>query len=100
MQNSKSTSRVALQGDVAKDKSGPFAVFTGFVCVTNDGRKSSWTLLPDNQDAQDKRAMQYHLTPRSIKVDAPTLLEISKSECPNIWVRSATTHMAKRMAEH
>ena len=38
-------------------------------------------------DAQDKQAMQYQLTPRFKMEDAPTLLKISKSECPDPWIR-------------
>ena len=49
--------------------------------------QKSWTLLQDYQDAQDKQQMQYQLIPRSKMKDAPTLLKIPKSECPDIWIR-------------
>ena len=32
--------------------------------------------------------------------DAPTVLKIPKSECPDIWIRLFTTHMAKIMGKH
>ena len=49
--------------------------------------QKSWTLFQDYRDAQDKQQPHYPLVPRWKMEDAPTLLKIPKSECPDIWIR-------------
>ena len=55
--------RVVLRGDIVKDDSGSSAVFrAGFVCITNDGRKSNGCHVQGYQIAQDKETAQFQLT--------------------------------------
>ena len=69
--------RVVIRGDIAKDDSGSYAVFS-----------EQGSLLQDYQDTQDKQQMQYQLTYTQVKMEnAPKLLKIPKSECPDIWIR-------------
>ena len=41
----------------------------------------------DVKIAQDKQHTQYQLTPQVKMEDAPMLLEIPQSECPDVWIR-------------
>ena len=76
--------RVVLRGDVAKDDSSSTAVFT----EQGSPRPQKFrSLLPDSLDAQDKQAPQYQRTPKVKMEDAPTLLKLCKSECPDTWKR-------------
>ena len=57
--------RIVLRGDIVKDDSGSYAVFT------EQGSSASQTtaenvmdINPDCQDAHDKQQTQYQLTPR------------------------------------
>ena len=80
--------RLVLRGDIVKDDSGACAVFT-----EQESSASQMTaakvmdIFPDFLDVQVKQLMQYPLKLRSKMEDAPTLLEIPKSECPDIWIR-------------
>ena len=58
--------RVVLRGDVVKDDSGSFAVFTeqGYSASQMTAAKSSWISSPDCLVAMDKRQTQYQLIPR------------------------------------
>ena len=49
-------------------------------------QQTSWISFPDCQVAQDKQLTQYLLTQLKME-DAPKLLKIPKSECPDIWIR-------------
>ena len=55
--------RVVLRGDIVKDDSGSYAVFTeqGSSAITNDGRKSNVLEYPI---VTDKQLTQYRRTPR------------------------------------
>ena len=68
-----------------KDDSVSYAIFT------EQGPSASlqkyWISYQDCQDAQDKQRTQYLRIPRSKMEDAPQLLNIPKSECPDIWIR-------------
>ena len=57
-------------------------------------QQKSWISYPDCRGAQDKQLMQYLLKPRS-KLDAPRLLKIPKSECPDIWIRLPRTQWSR-----
>ena len=71
---------VVLCGDVVKDDSGAYAVFTEH-CSSASQRTAR---LPDC-DGQAADAVS-DFTQVEIE-DAPRLLKISKSECPDIWIR-------------
>ena len=57
--------RVVLRGDIAKDDSCSYAVFTeqGSSASQMTAAKVSWISYPDCQDAQDRQRMQYRLIP-------------------------------------
>ena len=59
--------RVVLRGDVVKDDSGSYAVFTeqGSSASQIDCRKRRWRSKQGYPDAQDNQMMQYLLKPRS-----------------------------------
>ena len=87
--------RVVLRGDVVKDDSGACAVFysTRFVCVPNDCRKSK----PDCV-GQAAEAVSDHT---QVKLeDAPRLLNIPKSECPDVWIRLPGHKWHKNLGKH
>ena len=80
--------RVVLRGDIVKDASGSCAVFSeqGSSAVQLTATKVmdivSWPpgcsgQAPDAVSAKTQVKME----------DAPTLLKIPKSECPDIWIR-------------
>ena len=58
--------RVVLCGDIVKDNSGSYAVFTeqGSSASQMTAAKISWISFPDCQVAMDKQQTQYRLTPK------------------------------------
>ena len=58
--------RVVLRGDIVKDDSGSYAVFTehGSSASQMTAAKVSWISYPDCQVAQDKQVTQYLLIPK------------------------------------
>ena len=57
--------RVVLSGDIVKDDSGSYAVFTEQGSSASQCQhQKSWISYPDYQGAQDKQLMQYLLIPR------------------------------------
>ena len=87
--NTKKTKvRVVLRGDIVKDDSGSYAVFT------EQGSSASQMTAAKVMDiisrvpgAMDKQRTQYLLTLRSKWKMLHKLLKIPKSECPDIWIR-------------
>ena len=80
--------RVVLRGDIVKDDSGAHAVFTepGSSVTQMTAAKVmdviAW--LPDC-DGQAADAVSAYT---QVKLeDAPRLLKIRKSECPDVWIR-------------
>ena len=80
--------RVVLQGDIVKDDSGSYAVFT------EQGSSASQmtaakimdiiTRLPGYAEQATVAVSAY----TQVKMeDAPTFFKIPKSECPDIWIR-------------
>ena len=68
--------RVVLRGDDVKDDSGSYAVLTEQDSSASHMTAQKFcTLLPDYVDTQVKIE------------DAPTLLILPNSQCPNIWIR-------------
>ena len=81
-------SRVVLRGDIVKDDSGAYAVFT------EQGSSASQMTAPKIMgvivrlpgcDGQAADAVSAY-TQVKLK-DAPRLSKITKSECPDIWIR-------------
>ena len=81
--------RVVLRGDVVKDDSGSYAVFT------EQGSSASQMTAAKVMDIisrlpglrMDKQRTQYLFYTQVKMEDAPKLLKILKSECPDIWIR-------------
>ena len=88
-QNFKNTKgRVVLRGDIVKDDSGVYPVFSGqgWSAFQMSAAKVMDVVarLPDC-DGQAADAVSAHT---SVKLeDAPRLLKIPKSECPAVWIR-------------
>ena len=80
--------RVVLRGDIVKGESGSYAVFhwARLICITDDCRKSHGLmsrLLGCGGQAADAISAY-----TGVKMeDAPKLLKLPKSECPDIWIR-------------
>ena len=79
--------RVVLRGDIVKDNSGSYAVFT------EQGSSASQMTAAKIMDfiarlpVQDKQRAQYLLTLKSRWKMLTNYLKIPKSECPDIWIR-------------
>ena len=58
--------RVVLRGDIVKDNSGSYAVFTEqrIISITNDSSRRSWISFPDCLVAMDKQRTQYRRIPK------------------------------------
>ena len=80
--------RVVLRGDTAKDDSGLYAVFTeqgsSALQMTAAKMMDIVSRLPGCAGQAADAVSAY----TQVKMeDAPTLLKIPKSECPDIWIR-------------
>ena len=80
--------RVVLRGDIVKDNSGSHAVFT------EQGSSASQVMAAKVMDiisrlpgCSGQAADAVSAFPQVKMEDAPTLLKIPNSECPDIWIR-------------
>ena len=79
--------RVVLRGDIVKDNSGSYAVFT------EQGSSASQMTAAKIMDIISRCLLRWTSSRRSIGLyqvkmeDAHRLLKIPKSECPDIWIR-------------
>ena len=80
--------RVVLRGDIVKDDSGSYAVFT------EQGSSASQMTAAKVMDIISRlpgcagQAADAVSDKTQVKMeDAPTLLKIPESECPDIWIR-------------
>ena len=80
--------RVVLRGDTVKDDSDSYAVFTEqrIICITDDSSKvmdiiSRLPVCAGQAEDAVSACIQVKME------DAPNLLKIPTSECPNIWIR-------------
>ena len=88
LQFQKYRGRVMPRGDIVKDDSGAYAVFTeqGSSAAQMTAAKAMHVIarLPDC-DGQAADAVSAYT---QVKLeDAPIVLQITKSECPDIWIR-------------
>ena len=82
--------RVVLRGGIAKDDSWANAVFTKqgqFASPITAAKKVMDVIAKLNQTVMDKQHTQSQLIPKSKMEDAPKLVKISESECPDMWIR-------------
>ena len=81
----KSKGRVVLRSDIVKDDSGSYAVFT------DEGSSASQMTAAKVMDIISRLpgCAAYSVSAETqVKMeDAPKLLKIPKSECPDIWIR-------------
>ena len=87
-QYQKYNGRIVLRGDIVKDDSGSYAVFT------EQGSSASQMTAAKVMDIRSRppgcagQAADAVSAYTQVKMaDAPTLLKIPKSECPDIWIR-------------
>ena len=80
--------RVVLRGDIVKDDIRSYAVFTEqrIISISNDSSKSHGYHLQIARLRWTGSRRSICLYPGKM-VDAPKLLKIPKSECPDIWIR-------------
>ena len=81
-------SRIILRGDIVTDDSGSYAVFT------EQGSSASQITAAKVRDVKSRlpgctgQAADAVCAYSQVKIeDAPSLLKIPKSECPDIWIR-------------
>ena len=93
--------RAILLGDTAKDDSGACAVFAGRGSSASQMTAAEVmdviARLPDC-DGQVADTVSQHT---QVKMeDAPRLIRIPKSECPDVWIRLPHTQMGQIMGKH
>ena len=93
---------VVLRGDIVKDDSGSYALFTeqGSSASQNDGSKSQWISYPDCQDAIRQAADAVSAYTQIKMEDAPKLFKKSKIGMSRHLDSSTTTQVAKIMVQY
>ena len=80
--------RVVLRGDIVKDDSGAYAVFTEQGSSTSQMTTTKVMDIISRLPGCDGQAADAVSAYTQVKMeDAPKLLKIPKSECPDIWIR-------------
>ena len=80
--------RVVLRGDIAKDDSGSCAVFTGHGSSASQMTAAKVMGIISRLPGCAGQAADTVSACTQVKMeDAPTLLNIPKSECPDTWTR-------------
>ena len=90
-----------LRGDTVKDDSGAYAVFTeqGSSASQMTAAKK-WMLSQDYQVVTGQAADAVSAYTQVKLEDAPRLLKIPLTECPDVVDTSSTTQMAQIMGKH
>ena len=93
--------RVVLRGDIVKDDSGSYAVFTEQGSSASQITAAKVMDIISRLPGCDGQAADAVSAYTQVKMeDAHKLLKIPKSECPDIWDSSTTTQMAKIMVQY
>ena len=80
--------RVVLRGDIVKDDCGSYAVFTEQGSSASQMTAAKVTDIISRMPGCDGQAADAVSAKIQVKMeDAPKLLKIPKSECPDIWIR-------------
>ena len=80
--------RVVLRGDIVKDNSGSYAVFTEQGSSASQMTAAKIMDIISRLPGCDGQAADAVSAYTQVKMeDAPKLLKIPKSECPDIWIR-------------
>ena len=86
--NQKYKSRVVLRDDIVKDDSGSYAVFTEQGSSASQMTVAKVMHLISTLPGCGGQAADAISAYTQVKMkDAPSLLEIPESECPDIWIR-------------
>ena len=93
--------RVVLRGDIVKDDSGSYAVFTEQGSSASQMTAAKIMDIISRLPGCDGQAADAVSAYTQVKMeDAHKLLKIPKSECPDILDSSTTTQMAKIMVQY
>ena len=80
--------RVVLRGDIVKDDSGSYAVFTEQRSSASQMTAAKVMDIKSRLPGRAGQAADAVSAYTQVKMeDAPTILKIPKSECPDIWIR-------------
>ena len=80
--------RVVLRGDIVKDDSGSYAVFTGQGSSASQVTAAKIMVFISRLPGCDGQAADAVSAYTQVKMeDAHKLLKIPKSDCPDIWIR-------------
>ena len=80
--------RVVFRGDIVKDDSGSYAVFTEQASSASQMTAAKVMDIITRLPGCSGQAADAVSAKTQVKMDdAPKLLKISKSECPDIWIR-------------
>ena len=78
--------RVVLRGDIVKDDTGLYAVFTEQ--ESSASQKTAAKVIISRMKGCEGQAADAKSAYTQVKMeDAPTLWKIPKSKCPDIWIR-------------
>ena len=92
--------RVVLQGDIVKDDSGAYAVFTEQGSSASQMTAAKLMDIISRLPGCSGQAADAVSAKTQVKMeDAHKLLKILKSECPDIWIRLPMTQMAQIMVQ-
>ena len=92
--------RVVLRGDIVKDDSGSYAVFTEQGSSASQMTAAKIMDIISRLPGCDGQAADAVSAYTQVKMeDAHKLLKIPKSECPDIWIR-LPRQMAKIMVQY
>ena len=93
--------RLVLRGDIVKDDSGSYAVFTEQGSSASQMTAAKIMDIISRLPGCDGQAADAVSAYTQVKMeDAHKLLKISKSECPDIWIRPTTTQMAQTIVQY
>ena len=92
---------VVLRGDILKDDSGSYAVFTEQGSSASQMTAAKVMYIISRLPGSAGQAADAVSAKTQVKMeDAPKLLNIPKSECPDIWIRLPKHDMAKIMVQY
>ena len=93
--------RVVLRGDIVKDNSGSYAVFTEQGSSASQMTAAKIMDITSRLPGCDGQAADAVSAYTQVKMeDAHKLLKIPKSECPDIWIRLPRQQMAQIMVQY
>ena len=85
-QDQKYSGRVVLRGDIAKDDSGSYAVFTEQGPSASQMAAKVMNIVSRLPGCAGQAADAASAYTQVIMLDAPTFLKIPKSECLDVWI--------------